>query len=55
MCALFYPPSYHVHAVLQVTVIPVIAKADTMTDAELEHYRQEVGRQYVITRYNNLI
>jgi septin family protein len=27
---------------LQVTVIPVIAKADTMTEEELAEYRQEV-------------
>jgi hypothetical protein len=28
----------------QVTVIPVVAKADTMTDEELATFRQEVGR-----------
>lgn len=28
---------------MKVTVIPVIAKADTMTEAELDDYRQEVS------------
>lgn len=36
------PPPPSLHVVSQVTVIPVIAKADTMTDAELEAYREEV-------------
>jgi hypothetical protein len=38
-----YTDSLHSSAqLLQVTVIPVVAKADTMTDEELATFRQEV-------------